>query len=218
MRYFIIPIGIELSNGAHANILIYDKTMKTIERYEPYGKDWPPGFNYNPNKLDHNLENLFKNLLENININITDTTDTTETTEFKYYPPSVYEQKIGLQTIDINEYNRSKNIGDPGGFCAGWSLWYVEMKIINSNITIFELIPKLIHNIRIKRIYFRTIIRSYTKNITDIRDKLLAKVNLNINKWFNDDYTEDEWNKLINIIIGEIKKSVIIFSYCFLVA
>jgi ankyrin repeat protein len=191
-RYFIIPIGIELTHAAHANIILFDKQMMTIERYEPYGKDWPPGFNYNPDKLDLNLENLFKNLLEN-------------TIEIKYYAPKVYEQKIGLQIIDINEHNISKNIGDPGGFCAGWSLWYVEMRIINENIGIFELIPKLIHNIRTKRIYFRTIIRSYTKHITDVRDKILNTANLDINKWFNDNYTIEEWDNVNKIIQKLIK-------------
>ena len=192
-RYFIIPIGIELTHAAHANIILFDKTMNTIERYEPYGKDWPPGFNYNPNKLDTNLENLFKNLLEDHKI-----------LDIKYYSPKMYEQKIGLQIIDINEHNISKNIGDPGGFCAGWSLWYTEMRIINSNISIYELIPKLIHNIRSKRIYFRTIIRSYTKHITDVRDTILEKANLDINKWFNDNYTIEDWNKIIKIINDQL--------------
>ena len=196
-KYLIIPVGIELSNGAHANILLYNKTMNTIERFEPYGKDWPPGYNYNPLKLDHNLENLFRNLLVNINNDI----------DFKYYSPSLYEQRIGLQTIDINEQEISKNIGDPGGFCAAWSLWYVEMRILNENISIHELIPKLINNIRTKRIYFRTIIRSYTKNITEIRDNLLNKINLDINKWFNNNYTQEEWDQLVKIIIEEIKKN-----------
>ena len=195
LKYFVIPIGIELSNGAHSNILIYNKTMNSIERFEPYGKDWPPGYNYNPVKLDHNLENLFRNLLVNINNEI----------NFKYYSPSIYEQRIGLQTLDINDHEISKNIGDPGGFCAAWSLWYVEMRIINENISIYELIPKLIHNIRTKRIYFRTIIRSYTKNITEIRDNLLKRINLDINKWFNNNYTKEEWDQLVDIIIEEIK-------------
>jgi ankyrin repeat protein len=195
-RYFIIPIGIELSNGAHANIILYDKQSNTIERFEPYGKDWPSGFNYNPKSLDHNLKNLFNNLLNTNNKN---------PIIFKYYDPASYEQKIGLQTLDINEYNRGKSIGDPGGFCAAWSLWYVEMRIFNKNININELIPKLIDHIRSKRIYFRTVIRSYTKNITDLRDNLLNKVNLDINKWFNDNYTKEEWDKFIELLTREIK-------------
>ena len=196
-RYLIIPIGIELSNGAHANIILYDKMLNTIERYEPYGKDWPSGFNYNPINLDHNLKNLFNNLLNTNNPNMIN---------FTYHEPSSYEQKIGLQTLDINEYNRGKSIGDPGGFCAAWSLWYTEMRIVNHNINRNELIPKLIHYIRNKKIYFRSIIRSYTKHITDIRDDILSKVKLDINKWLNDNYSEEQWNKFLILLIKEINK------------
>jgi len=194
-RYLIIPIGIELSNGAHANILIYDKNLKTIERFEPYGKDWPAGFNYNPTGLDHKLNKLFNNLLDNDNIiNIT------------YYEPHTYEQKIGFQTLDINEHSRENNIGDPGGFCAAWSLWYVEMRISNPNIDKIKLIPNLISYIRNKKLFFRSIIRSYTKHITDIRDELLLKSDLNINKWINDNYTEKQWNILLELLINRINK------------
>lgn len=193
-RYLIMPIGIELSNGAHANILIYDKETKSIERFEPYGKDWPPGFNYNPISLDQNLKNLFTNILITTNKDI----------EFEYFEPSKYEQKIGIQTIDINEYNRGKSIGDPLGFCAAWALWYVEMRIVNHMISRVDLIPKLIHHIRNKKIFFRSVIRSYTKSITDYRDSLLLQINLDINRWFNDNYTQDEWDKFINILQKEI--------------
>ena len=196
-RYLIIPIGIELSNGAHANIILYDKINKSIERYEPYGKDWPSGFNYNPISLDHNLKNLFNNLLNTNNPNLI---------TFTYYEPSTYEQKIGLQTLDINEYNRGKSIGDPTGFCSAWSLWYVEMRVVNHNIDKKDLIPKLILHIRNKRIYFRSIIRSYTKHITDIRDKILSTVNLDINLWLNDNYTIGQWNELLRLIVEQIQQ------------
>ena len=194
-QYFIIPIGIELSNGAHGNILLYDKVANTIERYEPYGKDWPAGFNYNPIGLDHQLKNLFNNLI-NSNGN---------TVNFEYIEPHKYEQKIGLQTIDISEYDKGKSLGDPGGFCAAWSLWYIEMRIVNNTILRNELIPKLINHIKSKKVFFRTVIRSYTKNITDLRDSLLLKIELDINEWFNDNYTKEKWDKFLKILENEIK-------------
>lgn len=190
-RYLVFPLGIELSNGAHANILLYDKETSHIERFEPYGKSFPPGFNYNPTSLDTHLKNLFLNYL-NANGNMI------------YYDPSMYETKIGLQLLDTIEYAKQKNIGDPGGFCAAWALWYIEMRIINNQISKNLLIDKLINYIRLKRVSFRSIIRSFTKNITDIRDKLLTNANLDINIWLNNNYTEIEWNKLVELIKQEI--------------
>ena len=60
-RFLIIPIGIELSNGSHSNILIYDKHTNIMERFEPNGSDVPPNYNYNEKQLDKILYNYFIN-------------------------------------------------------------------------------------------------------------------------------------------------------------
>lgn len=195
-EYLIIPLGIELSNGAHANILLYNKLKNELERFEPYGKDYPPGFNYNPKSLDLALKNLFFNFFDSEIINHKD--------KFKYFSPVIYQKKIGPQFLDSYEYSKEKNIGDPGGFCAAWSLWYIEMRINNKNISKDYLLDKLINHIRMKQIPFRTIIRNYTKNIMDIRDKILLSADIDINKWLNENFTEEQWNK----IIEEIKKYI----------
>jgi ankyrin repeat protein len=191
-EYLIIPIGIELSNGAHANILLYIKETNELERYEPYGKDFPSGFNYNPNSLDHNLKNLFINYFEN------------EKKPFKYISPSEYEIKIGLQFLDTIESSKEKNIGDAGGFCGAWSLWYIEMRISNINIKRDDLLNSLVNYIRMKKVSFRSTIRNFTKNITDIRDKILSVANIDINKWINNNYTKEEYEQIVNQIIKEI--------------
>ena len=188
-RYLIIPLGIGLSNGAHANIIIYDKQNNEIERFEPYGSKYPPGFNYNPVNLDISIKKLLSNYFNN---------------ELKYYAPNDYEPKIGFQYLDSTTYEKEKNIGDPGGFCAAWSLWYVEMRLINPDINRDDLINKLINTIRSKNISFRTIIRNFSKNVVDIRDKLLNDAGLDINKWYNNNYTNDEWDKLIELIKKKI--------------
>lgn len=191
-QFLVIPLGIELSNGSHANILLYDKAKGEIERFEPYGKSFPPGYNYNPINLDQNIKNLFNSLFED--------------SEFKcnYISPSDYEPKIGLQLLDTQEYTKEKNIGDPGGFCGAWSLFYVEMRINNKNIPKNDLIGNLINHIRLKRVTFRSVIRNFTKNITDIRDKILMKGDIDINVWLNDTYNKDQWT----IVTGEIKRLI----------
>jgi ankyrin repeat protein len=188
-RYLVLPIGIELTNGAHANVLLYDKTTNEMERFEPYGKDFPPNFNYISKNLDFNLSNLFKNYFQDL----------------KYYTPSDFEIKIGLQLLDSYEYNKEKHINDPGGFCAAWSLWYVEMRITNSDIDRKDILNKLINQIRLKRLSFKFVIRGFTKNITDLRDNILSVANIDINKWLNDNYDKDAWDKVVNQIIKLIK-------------
>ena len=58
-HFLIIPIGIELENGSHSNILIYDKNNNSIERFESNGSSFPFKFNYNPVRLDELLKDKF---------------------------------------------------------------------------------------------------------------------------------------------------------------
>ena len=190
-EYLIIPIGIQLTNGSHSNILLYIKSTNELERYEPYGRDYPPNFNYNDINLDTNINNLFLNYLKDI--------------KFNYYSPQLYQPKVGLQLLDSIEYSKEKNIGDPGGFCSAWCLWYIDMRLSYNHIDRNDIINLLITNIRYKHASFRSIIRSFTKKITDIRDEIFNEVGIDINQWLNNNYTDENWNKLVEIIIINIK-------------
>jgi cysteinyl-tRNA synthetase len=55
-----------------------------------------------------------------------------------------------------------------------------------------------------KKVSFRSTIRNFTKNITDIRDKILSVANIDINKWINNNYTKEEYEQIVNQIIKEI--------------
>ena len=192
-EYLVIPIGIQLSNGSHSNILLYIKSSNSLERFEPYGKDYPTNFNYNDINLDNHIKKLF---LNNENYNNND--------NFIYYNPYSYEPKIGLQILDSIEFTTEKYIGDPDGFCSAWCIWYIYMRIKYINIERNNIINSLINNIRSNKYSFRSVIRSFVKEITDVRDNLFTQVNLNINKWINNNYSDDEWIKLIEIIKKEI--------------
>ena len=181
-RFFIIPLGIHQDNGAHANILIYDAELNEIERFEPVGGGYPLGFNYNPELLDMYLEKYFKEHFANC----------------KYFKPISYEFLIGFQTMEVEDINNK--IGDPKGFCGAWSLWWAYMRINNNVISRKKLFIQLVKNIRKNNLSFKNIIRSFSKIITDLRDSLLKKVSLDINKWLNDDFDYDVFDRFNSII------------------
>ncbi len=52
---------------------------------------------------------------------------------------------------------------------------------------------------------FKKIIRDYSTFITEIRDKLLSKIDSNINFWINDKITSEQIMLLNKIIILDIK-------------
>ena len=181
-KFIIIPLGIELRHGGHANYLIYDINANEIERFEPYGSSGPFQFDYNPSLLDEILKYKFSKINPKI----------------KYIKPSDYMPKIGLQYFDVTE--TTKKIGDPGGFCALWNIWYTDMRLTYSSINRKALVKKMIKSIKKQNISFKNMIRNYSKNITDIRDNLFNKVDITINDWLNDQYTE----KQVFIIIKEL--------------
>lgn len=184
-NYIIIPLAIEIPDKSHANILIYDINKKTVERFEPNGKNYPRDCNYNPNLLDKYLENKFKQIDKDI----------------KYIKPSDYLPIIGFQILEILEENKCRRIGDPNGFCAVWCIWWIEQKLTYPDIESEELAKKLIEIIKIKNIKFKNLIRNYSKNITDLRDNYLKKYDIDFNDWINENYDEELVDNLEKDII-----------------
>ena len=183
VKYIVIPIGIETSIGTHANILFWDLTHKTIERFEPNGSNYPIGLNYNPDLLDNILINKFKLYDDDI----------------IYYPPYKFLPTIGFQLLESLETDKCKKIGDPNGFCAVWCTWWVYQRMINinnTNYTINNIAEELIKNIRLDNLYFKNIIRNFGEKITSIRDSFLKKYNLDIDDWIVGNYDDDILNKI----------------------
>ena len=180
-NFFVIPIGIELDNNAHANILIYDKQNNSMERFEPHGNTYPRNFNYFPNRLDNLLKNHFSYIFSKLNyVNIKDILP-----------------KIGFQTLELLEHSKNKQIGDPGGFCAVWCIWYTFNRIKYKEIKNTKLANKLIQKFTMNNISFKNIIRNFSKEIIFIRDQILIKSELNIDTWINTSY---EYSKYLDLV------------------
>ena len=180
-NFLVIPIGIELENGSHSNILIYNKDYNSIERFESNGSSFPYKFNYNPIKLDELLKSKFLNIFS----------------DCKYYYPNDFLPKIGFQLLETYDHFKTKKIGDPGGFCAVWCIWYSYMRIKYDMLDNKKLVIKLIQKIKETNILYRTIVRNFAKKIIDIRDKYLSESKMDINIWLNSSYDLNLYNDLI---------------------
>ena len=165
VKYIAIPLGIELSNGSHANIIYINKKSKTIERFEPNGSHQPAGLNYNPELLDSLLMNKFNKY------------------EYKYFKPSDFLPSIGFQILENIEENKCKRLGDPNGFCGVWCIWWVYHRIKNNKLDNITLVQLLIKNIKLENKSFKNLIRNFSYYITELRDKTLKKFNIDINDW-----------------------------------
>lgn len=185
-QFIVIPIGIEVAIGSHANVIIIDNKNKTIERFEPNGKYAPRQLNYNAELLDSLLINKFSQLLS----------------EYTYYPPIKYLPDIGFQIL---EDEKCKKIGDPNGFCAVWCIWWTDMRLKYPNVKLFKLAKELITQIKLSNKSFKSIIRNYSQNIVEVRDSILKKHGLTIDDILNDKYDDTHLtlieNDVLNIVI-----------------
>ena len=165
-------------------MLIYDRSRNTLERFEPNGADEPPKFNYNGKLLDKLLNNYFIKYFK----------------DMIYLSPNMFLPKIGFQAYENIESTKNKKIGDPIGFCAAWTIFYAYYRLKydeNPKILVYQLIKFIKYN----NLSFKTIIRNFSKLITDYRDTIFTKINIDMNLWLNNQYTNDDLLKLQQYII-----------------
>lgn len=183
-KFMIIPIEISVDNKFHNNYLLYDRDLNEFERFEPDGSHAPYGLNYDVDKFDLALEKYF----DNINI--------------KYISPMHFLPKIGLQRLEIQE---KYTFFDNNKFCALWCIWYADMRITYHSLNRNNFINLLISTIKHKKMSFKYVIRTYSEQITLLRDTLLNNINININDFINGFVTSNEYNNLHKLIKNEIK-------------
>ena len=165
IKYIVIPLGIETTNGSHANILFIDKIKNTIERFEPNGANYPIGLNYNPSYLDNILENKFNDY------------------SLTYNKPNDFVPNIGFQILENLEERKCKKLGDPNGFCGIWCTWWVFHRLKNPTIPNTDLANLLIQNIKMNNLSFKNLIRNFSYYVVELRDTTLKKYNIDINDW-----------------------------------
>lgn len=178
-RYVIIPIGIILEQGNHANYLLYDKHMNEAERFEPYGSRYLKQFDYNPELLDYNIKNKLNDMFPNI----------------KYFTPSDYLPNIGFQYIDT-----SNNI-EQSGYCGLWNIFYIDNRLNYPNINRTKLVKMLIKKIANSGVSFREYIESYSIRISEIRDKILLEQNISISGYCQQNFTDIDEDIIITKLL-----------------
>uniref|UniRef100_A0A6C0H7M7 Ankyrin repeat protein n=1 Tax=viral metagenome TaxID=1070528 RepID=A0A6C0H7M7_9ZZZZ len=179
--YILLFLSINYDNLLHANIIIYDIKLNTIERFEPYGN--------NTNYIDTIMDDILEEEL-------------TWNTGFKYIRPKEYLPVAGFQTISDENNNNYIKPGDYGGFCLVWCIWYIETKLINKNIHSKIFIEKLINRLNKLNINFVEYIRNYSDKINNYRMKFLKKIYKKNNKEKDISNLYINNDKLLNYLIN----------------
>jgi len=153
---FVI-LSMRLPNmGLHAALIFYDFTRNVIERYDPYG---------DTEIMDGMMDEILKQHL-------------TRGLNMKYCSPGCYFPIAGFQTISDENNIMNQKMGDFGGYCLAWCIWYVEHRIININIEPYMLIKKTINKFMKMNIKPMEYIRNYANHISKFRIAYLKNIGI----------------------------------------
>ena len=142
MSHRFIPISLEIivpRVGTHANVLLIDSKLNTVELFEPHG-----GRNSDSElesisrayyKINKNIKRFFKQYFPRL----------------KFISPSTYEPTEGLQA----------RLDAFSGLCVTWSIMYLHYRILNPDVSPKKLIEYMEHRVT------RPFLLKYTKYVED---------------------------------------------------
>ena len=169
IKTIVVPMRLENLNGCrkknvgHANYFIYSKKRKTIERFEPNGGAVSIDKRFfQSDKIDAAFRDWFFKRPE---LEIT-----------TYLTPMQLCPKGGFQDAQAKE--ALKVLGDPGGFCLAWNLWYVNLRLNNPDKDPDKLIIKAIKALNTPSKTRTAFIRNYSQFILNESQKVFKKINV----------------------------------------
>ena len=185
-------------NGHHSNAILFDFKNKTVERFEPYGAYVL--------EISYTRKNII--LVEEFDKQFSKAVKAH--TDFTYRPADLFCPRIGPQTHEhLRKTHFVKDLSkdeitkptDPGGFCAAWSLWYLNLRLQHPHIPPDKLIHKALKKLHNEPRSYTTFIRNYSQFIIQERERLLKKYNVEYKntkaRKFNV-FVRDELRKIIN--------------------
>lgn len=169
----IIPLQIRVTEGNHANILIYRKNNNELEHFEPHGKFYSPK---NPEGyVEKTKDKLFNIFVKMIN---------TELIRSRYkMPPIKYTPSNhvcpyinGMQNLEGTS-RLIKTKAEPSGYCVAWSMFFTELCLKNpeipSSVLLDNIYDKLLKTENAAD-YLKKVIRGYAGIIYEKFTKMLS--------------------------------------------
>ncbi|ULY68593.1 hypothetical protein [Chlorella virus XW01] len=174
--------------GLHAMPILYDLKNKTIERWDSFGN----------NSIIENLDEILEEKL-------------TWNTGLTYLGVAKLSNIYGIQDKSNETDNNNTKTGDFGGYCAAWTIWYMEHRILNPDLSTKDLVDKTIkkitqtwcnNNNRNHKIV--DFIRDYASTIQERTQNLFKKNNWSYNEYTNNVYPIELENQVIHFIQNNI--------------
>lgn len=143
LQLFYRDYGNPSNNALHANILIYDKTSNTVERFDPYGYTEAE---FNPKELDEKIDQIFSYLTDK---------------PVKYLSPIGYCPSKGPQVLEAISILEN-GIPFDNQTCTVWSLLYADTRLSNPQLSQRQVVE-----------YLNRDIHKESRNIVDYIQKII---------------------------------------------
>ena len=183
-RFIMLKITIVVSeNLLHANVLIYDRLNKEAWRFEPYGISNISFDQKNLGSMDYELESILTSIYGKI----------------KYYDPDSYLRGLNFQLVDGENNDEYKNLGDPGGYCLAWSLWFIDVVLAHPDKNVKFIMQNFFDRQNINQIlseeeglketiisdnYYLDFIRRYAHKLDNEKNKILISIGIKKYKFY----------------------------------
>jgi len=172
--------------STHANMVIYDKKLNKVIRFEPYGVNNI----VDGDELDKKIKTLF---------------DDATGSDVKYVRPVDYLADFNWQTISHDSESEEKILGDPVGYCLAWCYWFIDAKLQNPDMDEKKLMKKIFNNIQdhpsdVGNKYL-IYIRSFASKLDSMKNIFMDDINIHHLSKYHTTYTDEN----LNLIIDNIK-------------
>jgi hypothetical protein len=148
IRFIVIAVRlISEEDGRHANVLIYDKNTKELERFDGLGKDIAE--TYHIDDFDNQIEKKFVETDRSI----------------KYFRPVDY-CPAKIPVFQSKELDEIPGV-DLRGNCAVWRLWYIDVRLSNPHLSRKQLVDLASRKLREDAGSLHKFIKMYQKYIFD---------------------------------------------------
>lgn len=142
-----------IRSGGHANMLIYNRSRREIERFEPHGFSSTEG----TSQLDAKLKEYFEN------------------PQFKKYidryltPKDICPTMPKLFQVMDQQQKIELGIKVEGGWCQSWSMWYAHLRLSNRTLSQNTVIKRAMDELQRKPRGFIDLARSYHMFLENFR-------------------------------------------------
>jgi ankyrin repeat protein len=183
VRYIWLDVSIIVSKlVSHANLLLFDKETNILERFDPTGYKADSELDKLDDLIDENIKTIFENITGK---------------KVKYIRPRDYLTNAGFQVLAKEYDNTVKNLGDPGGYCLAWVLWYLELRMTNdAKNGIKNLVDKALKKINAKYRTLLDFIRNYAHYLDKEKNKWFVRAGIEESKFYAMSHSGDDLNKI----------------------